>query len=201
MAKAKSNPEGSLPDPPEDALTDLICRRVKQLRTERGWSLDELSRACGVSRSMLSQIERGETNPTVAVMFRIARVFGMSLGEMIESNTASSSIQVIRADDQSHLYRSDLDCKIRTLSPLNLEKDVEFYELRLQAHGALRSAPHFEGTREFLAVFKGKVRLKSADDSIELNVGDSAHYRADVPHSIENIGKTEAVLSLVVVYR
>jgi len=60
------------------------------------------------------------------------------------------------------------DVKIRTLSPLNLEKDVEFYEVQLKEGGALRSAAHFEGTREFLTVQKGKVRVESADDSEEL---------------------------------
>ena len=65
----------------------------------------------------------------------------------------------------------------------------------------MRSAPHFESTREFLTVQKGHVRVKSAADSEELAPGDSASYRADVPHAIVNIGKTEAVMFLVDIYR
>ncbi len=187
--------------PNEDAISSHLCRRVKQLRMERGWSLDSLSQACGVSRSMLSQIERNETNPTLAVMFRIAQAFGMSLGQLVETPGATSNVDVIRANDRAFHYRSDKDCQIRTLSPLHLEKDVEFYEVTLQPGGALRSSPHYEGTREFLTVQKGRVRVESADDVEELELGDSASYRADVRHAIVNVGKTEAVVFLVDIYR
>lgn len=184
-----------------DPISNHLCQRVRVLRKERGWSLDSLAQASGVSRSMLSQIERGQANPTLAVAFRIARAFGLTLADLVEAPAAASAIQIIRADDKAHTYRSDSQCQIRTLSPLNLEKDVEFYELRLRAGGELRSAPHFEGTREFLAVEKGRVRVESGKDFAELLEGDSATYRADVPHAIINAGKHEAVVFLVDIYR
>lgn len=183
-----------------EALSQHLGRRVKQLRTERHWSLEELASASGVSRSMLSQIEREQANPTLAVTVRIGNGFGMSLGELLQIPTASTSVSVIRAQDRAYHYRSDKHVRIRTLSPLNLEKDVEFYEVELQAGSALRSAPHFAGTREFLTVQKGQIRVESADDSETLNVGDSANYRADVPHAIVNVGKGEAIVFLVDIY-
>jgi len=186
---------------PADPVGAHLCKRLKQLRAERGWSLDALASASGVSRSMLSQIERAKANPTLAVAFRIAGAFGMSLGELVESPDATSSVSVIRVNDRAYHYRSDRDCEIRTLSPLNLEKDVEFYEVRLKPGGSLRSAPHYQGTREFLTVQKGRVRIESANDSDELDVGDSASYRADVPHAIVNLGKSDAVVFLVDIYR
>ena len=73
--------------------------------------------------------------------------------------------------------------------------------MSLQPGGALRSAPHFQGTREFLTVQKGQVRVESAADQETLNPGDSANYRADVAHAIVNTGKGEAVLFLVDIYR
>jgi transcriptional regulator with XRE-family HTH domain len=184
-----------------DAINRHLGARVKQLRKERGWSLDALAQASGVSRSMLSDIEREQANPTLAVTLRIAQAFGMTLGDLIEMPSASSAVTVIRANDHAYDYRSDKSSRIRTLSPLNLEKDVEFYEVALQPGGALRSAAHFAGTREFLAVQKGQVRVESAGDSEVLHPGDSASYRADVPHAIVNVGKGEAVLFLVDIYR
>jgi len=174
---------------------------VKQLRKARGWSLDALARASGVSRSMLSQVEREEANPTLAVTLRIAQAFGMNLGELLELPGASTSVNVIRGSDRAYHYRSDRACRIRTLSPLNLEKDVEFYEVHLQPDGALRSAPHFEGTREFLTVQQGQVRVESGGDAEVLHPGDSATYRADVPHAIVNTGPGEALVFLVDIYR
>lgn len=184
-----------------DAINRHLGARVKQLRTERGWSLEALAAASGVSRSMLSQIEREQANPTLAVTLRIARAFGMALGDLLQMPSATSNVSVIRAEDRAYHYRSDKDCRIRTLSPLNLEKDVEFYEVELQPGGALRSSAHFEGTREFLTVQKGRIRVESGGDADELNPGDSASYRADVPHAIINAGKGEAVIFLVDIYR
>src|SRR6516225_486035 len=194
-------PKNTSPAEPADAISRHLGGRVKNLRSTRGWSLEALANASGVSRSMLSQIEREQANPTLAVTLRIARAFGLTLGELLELPGAASAVTVIRADDHAYHYRSDKDCRIRTLSPLNLEKDVEFYEVRLQAGGALRSSPHFEGTREFLTAQKGRIRVESAADAEELNPGDSASYRADVPHAIINAGKTEAVVFLIVIYR
>ncbi len=188
-------------DEPEDPISGQISQRVKHLRQQRTWSLEQLATASGVSRSMLSQIERNQANPTLAVTCKIAQAFGMSLAEFVEIPAASSSIHVIRSDDREHLYRSDEFVEIRTLSPLNLEKDVEFYQVRLKPGGVLRSAPHFQGTREFLTVEQGRVRIQSANDSAELNKGDSTTYRADVSHAIENIGKAEATVFLVVIYQ
>jgi transcriptional regulator with XRE-family HTH domain len=184
-----------------DLLSRHLGRKVKALRAERGWSLEDLAKASGVSRSMLSEIEREQANPTLGVAFRIARSFGLTLGDLVEAPLATSAVHVIRAEDKVHHYRSDKDCRIRTLSPLNLEKDVEFYEVQLQPGGALRSAAHFEGTREFLTVEKGRVRVESGSESEVLEKGDSASYRADIPHAICNVGRTEAVMFLVDIYR
>ncbi len=197
--KPKASPP--LESSPE-AINENLGKRVKKLRGDRGWSLEELATASGVSRSMLSEIEREKANPTLTVTFRIARAFGLTLQELIESAEASASkIQVIRASDRAQVYRSDKQCEIRTLSPINLEKDVEFYEMTLRPGGTLRSQPHFEGTREFLTVEEGSVRIESDQNSEELAKGDSGTYRADVPHAIVNTGKGDALVFLVVIYR
>ena len=199
--KTPLKPAASLAMSPE-AIGEFVGRRVKKLRTDHGWSLEELATASGVSRSMLSEIEREKANPTLTVTVRIARAFGMTLQDLIGSAEASvSNIQVIRTDDRAQVYRSDKQCEIRTLSPLNLEKDVEFYQLTLKPGGILRSQPHFEGTREFLAVEEGGVRIESDQDHDDLVKGDSATYRADVPHAIVNTGKSDAMVFLVVIYR
>lgn len=183
-----------------DAIGEALCRRVRELRKRKGWTLEELSAACGVSRSMLSEIERGNANPTLAVTCRISQAFGMSLGELVEMPTATPRVEVIRADDRTYHYRSDRSCRIRTLSPLHLEKSVEYYELVLRSGAALRSAAHFAGARELLTVQVGSVAVTSGSDTAELRKGDSAHYPADVPHCIQNMGGEEAVCFLVVTY-
>lgn len=184
-----------------DSISRQLCQRVRALRAERGWSLEVLSQACGVSRSMLSEIERERANPTLAVAVRIARAFDLSLGELVEPDRPADEIVVIRAGDPDSVFRDEAGVRIRTLSPLHLEKDVEFYEIVLQSGAELSSAPHFQGTREFLTVEKGKLRVESGGSSIVLGRGDSGSYRADVVHCISNPGKGEAVAFLVDIYK
>jgi transcriptional regulator with XRE-family HTH domain len=197
-ATKKSSPvELSTTDP----INRHIGQRLRALRNGRGLSLEALSAASGVSRSMLSQIEREQANPTLAITLRIGQAFGMSIGEFVGEPGASSSVVVIRGEDRAYHYRSDSQCRIRTLSPLNLEKDVEFYEVRLAPQGALRSGAHFSGTREFVTVVTGQIEVQSGDDVERLAPGDSATYRADVAHALINVGATEAVAHLVDIFR
>lgn len=183
-----------------EPLHQQVCIRVKNLRKAKGWTLEQLSSLSGVSRSMLSQIERGAANPTLGVAYRIAQAFNLTLGDLVDVGPVAAAIDVVRNGDRSAIFREDGACLIRTLSPLRLEKDVEFYELTLRPGATLESAPHFVGTREFVTVSKGEVRLVSGGETTNLSPGDSAHYPADVPHRIENLSKSDAVLFLVDIY-
>src|SRR5690606_26759101 len=142
-----------------DDISQHLCDRVRELRRQRGWTLEQLSTACGVSRSMLSQIERNQANPTLGVAFRIAQAFGMNLGQLVDVPDATPRIDVVRKTDRTYHYRSSDNVRIRTLSPPHLEKDVEFYELTLRPGAALVSEPHFEGVREVLTVERGTVEI------------------------------------------
>ena len=120
-----------------EATSRLLGARVSQLRQQQGMTLEQLASASGVSRSMLSQIERGGANPTLAVTQRIAQTFGISIGELVDDPNASSPIDVVRGDDPATLFRADGECELRTLSPLHQEKNIEFYAIRLQPGAAL----------------------------------------------------------------
>jgi len=182
---------------PGRALGAHFAERVRELRNQRGWSLERFSRLCGVSRSMLSQIERGDTNPTVGVALAIATALGVTLDELVAPPQEQRTLDVIRADDPHYVYRSDETCRIRTLSPLTADRTLEFYEVTLQPGGELRSAAHFAGTRENLSVQRGRVRVEAGTLSAELRGGDSIAYPADVPHAIVNTGRTPAVVYLI----
>ena len=188
------------PSPACDASSRLLGDRVRRLRQGKGWTLEQLATETEVSRSMLSQIERGQANPTLVVAGRIARGLGITLSELAEEPASGAVIDVIRGDDPTYLFRSDEQCSVRTLSPLNLEKAVEFYELRLPADGVLRSAPHYQGTREYLHLHHGQVAIVSGQDTCELHKGDTAHYRADVDHVIKNTGRGDVLAYMVVTY-
>ena len=197
-----SNPRtNGSPESSADSATQRLCQRVRSLRLANGLTLEQLAERTGVSRSMLSQIERQQVNPTFHVAYRIAQAFGISLGELVDVDADSPQIEVVHGHDAKYLFRDDEQHRLRTLYPMHLEQDVEFYELQLRPGGALRSSAHIQGTREFLTIHKGKVKLTVGDDSVTLSTGDSARYPADVDHSIENTGKRDAVGFLVAIYR
>lgn len=187
--------------PPEgmDPTTAALCQRVRELRRQQGWTLEQLAASCRVSRSMLSQIERGQANPTLAVANRIAGAFGMSLGQFIDAPPAGG-ITLIRANDPAYLFRDDADCRIHTLSPLDLEKQVEFYAISIAPGKALRSAPHYRGAQEIFTCHRGQATIRSGEQITALGPGDAAHYRADLEHAIENTGRQPLVGYLVVTY-
>jgi transcriptional regulator with XRE-family HTH domain len=187
--------------PDTDPTSALLCERVTELRQKNNFTLEQLAAASGVSRSMLSQIERGQANPTLAVTFRIAQAFGMSIGELVDDPARGAVIEVVHGKDPGNQFRADEECEIRTLSPLHMEKNTEFYELRLKAGAKLASTPHFDGTRELLTVAQGAAEISAAETRCVLTTGDSAHYRADVPHEIANPGAETLVAYLVVTYK
>lgn len=185
----------------DTSTSQILGERVTELRHRHGLTLDQLAAASGVSRSMLSQIERGQANPTLAVTQRIAQAFGMSIGELVDDPAATVTIEKVHGDDPGHVFRSDRDCVIRTLSPLHMEKNVEFYEVILQPGAHLDSAAHFDGTRELLTIAQGEAEIVSGESGCTLAAGDSAHYRADRPHRIRNAGAQPVIGYLVVTYR
>ncbi len=195
-----SNSGGITGVPDIEPLNRYVCARIKALRRKNGWTLEQLASSSGVSRSMLSQVERGAANPTLAVTFRIARAFEVSLADLVEGAMSRPKLEVIRASDKTAIFRDDEKCKIRTLSPLNLEKDVEFYEVQLRPGQRLDSAAHFSGTREFLTVLQGTICVVSGEERATLKKGDSVQYLADVNHSIENQGRSNAIFFLVDIY-
>ena len=184
-----------------DPSCQLLCERVLALRQQHNYTLDQLATASGVSRSMLSQIERGNANPTLAVTRRIAQAFGLSIGELVDDPNSATPIDIVHGEDAANLFRADDECQIRTLSPLHMEKSVEFYELLLQPGAELASAAHFDGTRELFTVASGCARIVSGDTASDLKSGDSAHYRADTAHAIVNAGTTKLRGYLVVMYK
>jgi transcriptional regulator with XRE-family HTH domain len=178
-----------------------IGRNVNAHRKRLGLSLDQLSRACGVSKAMLSQIEQQKANPTVAVLMKIAMAMNLQLTDVVDAAPAADILQVISRDDPKALYRSTGGVTVRTLSPLSLEKDIEFYQVTIDAGKAMESEPHFKGTEEFLTVHGGHVELTVAGRQLLMRAGDSAHYRSDVLHRIASTGRGRAVCYLVVKYR
>jgi transcriptional regulator with XRE-family HTH domain len=182
--------------PPEVGAT------LQRLRLARGLTLEDLSRIAGVSKSMLSQIEREKANPTIAITWRLANALGVQIGELLSSETrAVDLIRVVDAHEIPTLPGSHAGYSLRILGPMDLAGKYEWYELTLQPGGELASQAHDPGTNEHLTVITGTVELEVGAEKRKIKHGATARYAADQNHVIRNAGKTEAKALLVVVHR
>ena len=184
------------PTPPEVGAT------LQKMRLARGLTLEDLSRAAGVSKSMLSQIEREKANPTIAVAWRLANALGVSIGELLASETRQvESIRVLEAHELPTLPGDHAGYVLRILGPMELAGEFEWYELTLAPNGVLASTPHDPGASEHLTLLQGTMEIEVDGEKKRLKTGATARYQADRNHAIRNTGKTEAKALLVVIHR
>jgi len=180
-----------------------IGEHIQRLRNERNMTLDDLSHAAGVSKSMLSEIERDKVNPTIALAWRLTNALGVSLDQLFITHAATETIRIAGPHDTPILDGHDAKYQLRVWGPIELAGQFEWYELTLQAGGALVSNAHEPGTCEHLTVLQGSLEITVEGHVKKLQVGATARYRADVSHTIRNISKREkeGKALLVVIYR
>ena len=180
-----------------------VGARLQVLRQSHKLTLDELSRRAGVSKSMLSQIERNQANPTVAVVWRLANALAVDLAELLSEEPARADTPAITlvADHATPVIRStDGKCELRILGPIELAGRLEWYKLSIESGGVLASEAHERGAREHLTVLSGQVLVKAAGAQQKVVHGETARYQVDVHHALSNPGKTAATALLVVEY-
>lgn len=183
-------------DTSADQILSRLPARLKEARQRQGLSLDAVARLSGVSRSMVSQIERGESSPTVATLWNLTRALQVDFAGLLDASDPPV-IQVITAAQAPRIAGHGKGCQITILSPPEQVGQIELYDIRFDAGGALESAAHGPGTREHLTVLAGSVELRAGTDTRVLDTDDTAHYRADEPHRIAASGGPARVYLIV----
>jgi transcriptional regulator with XRE-family HTH domain len=190
--------EIAAPGAPAD-LAPTVGKNLKRLRNKRGLSLEKLSKASGVSRAMLGQVELGQSAPTINVLWKIARALGVPFSALLTS-TGSTGTLVLKQTESKQLTSHDGKFRSRALFPIDAPRRTEFYELRLAPTGVENAHPHPPGTSENLIVTQGTVEIEAGGEQHQLNKGDAIVFEADKPHVYRNKGNTEAVMYLVMTY-
>jgi transcriptional regulator with XRE-family HTH domain len=175
------------------AAVITVGPRVRALREAMSLSLRDLADRSGVSAPMLSQVERGETSPTLAVAARIAGGLDLSLSQLLRLDEAGS-VSVVRAADRGHRY------EILTPPLPGQRSELSRHTLAPGAATGGEGDPpmHEPGARETALVERGPVVLVVDGERHELATGDTVTFDADLSHHFENPTKEEAVLLAVV---
>ncbi len=199
-------PRSKVPDHEKVTASEALelKRRVggnlELLRRQRGLSLERLAAQSGVSRAMLGQIEAGESAPTIAVLWKIARGLGVRFADLL-GDEPEQAVVVLPQSAAKVLRSHDGRFESRALFPFDRERRAEFYELRLSVGCVEMAEPHAEGTYENLVVQQGCLALTIGDrEPIHLAPGDAVYFRADVPHVYVNPGSEETRAYLVMTY-
>jgi XRE family transcriptional regulator, regulator of sulfur utilization len=188
--------------PPNPNAPPEVGATLQKLRLKRGLTLEDLSRTAGVSKSMLSQIEREKANPTIAVAWRLANALGIGIDELLASSPKEvDAIRLLEPHETPTLPGAHAGYVLRILGPMELAGKFEWYELTLAPEGALVSNPHDPGTVEHLTVLHGVIEVEVDGAKKKLKTGGTARYQADKNHAIRNAGKAEAKALLVVIHR
>jgi transcriptional regulator with XRE-family HTH domain len=187
----------------EQILTspEVLGARVRALREAMDLSLRELAERCGVSAPMLSQVERGETSPTLQVATRIAAGLELRLSQLLRLDE-DGAVTVVRRAQRRKGPSSVKGHGCEILSPPLPGQRAELSRHTL-APGAATGGPddppvHEPGSRETAVVESGKVILACDGRRFELSAGDCVTFDADLSHHFENPGNQDAVLLAVV---
>lgn len=179
-----------------------LGQALQSLRKNKNLTLDKLAQSSGISKSMLSQIERGQTNPTFATLWSLTNALGVEISEVLEQSESAHDTPILIEKLEAHftptIQSPDGKCTLKILSPVSTVANLEWYEMRIQAEGCLQSGAHTSGTIEHLTVLSGALHVSSADMNITLKEGETARYRADYPHTISNKESEESLALLVV---
>jgi len=176
-----------------DAILSLLPNRLKEARRAKGLSLDAVAKLSGVSRSMVSQIERGESSPTISTLWNLTKALQVDFAGLLEDDQ-DSRVEVLRSGDVPAIDNHGTGCSIRILSPPEEAGRHEVYDLQFSQNGVLDSLPHAQGAREHLTVVEGRLSVTSGEAVEQLSMGDTARYAADVAHKICADGPARAFL-------
>jgi transcriptional regulator with XRE-family HTH domain len=171
---------------------DRLGVRLRAERLSRGFSLEALASASGVSRSMISDVERGAKIPTVLVLARLATALGATVSRLLGEDQPDRVISLPWSAQPT--ITDATGWQRRVLSP-NLPY-VEFEFIRTVVPGGVvigEFAPHAAGSREYVAVETGSLTVTLDGSAHELSTGDALYYAGDCVHAFANPGSTECV--------
>lgn len=179
--------------------SDVLAVNLKNIRLERGLSLGQLAVLSGISKVMLSQIEKGETNPTINTIWKIAGGLKVSYTRLLEKNETEAVI--IRKspclDYPSEFVNHRAFCYYTTTPT----RDFELFTIELDAHSAFETVGHCEKSEEYVLVTRGELILDLGGKEYTLQEGDAIHFDGAVHHSYINRQHLQTTFIEVIYYR
>lgn len=179
-------------------LNNIIAGNLNRLRTERQLSLGKLSEICGVSKVMLGQIERGESNPTINTIWKIATGLKVPYTHLIDEPIESDIC--IPKEDAKEQVALDGKYRIYCYFTSHVNRNFELFTVELDADNTYESHSHGEKTQEYIIVYNGQLSLDVNGTKHILNVGDSIVFDSSKPHCYSNLSDQMVKMTIINYY-
>ena len=167
-----------------DRLNILVSENIKRIRQEKNLSLGDLAKLSDVSKSMLAQIERGEGNPTLSTLRKIAHGMQVSFNTLIAQPKLPYKVTKL-AEIEPIL---DMNGGLKNYSLFSdIENNFSVYQIEVGKKISWISEAHLHGTAEFVIVIQGTLEIKLEEKTFILKKGENLWFKADVPHSYCNL--------------
>ena len=186
------NTDGAVPG------SEHLGKTIQRLRKAYKMSLGDLSEQSGVAKSIISQIERAETNPTIGTVWRLTRALDTTVDEVLKTDTQPNFLEQQTRGGIPVLTSEDGLCTLRIIGSLDLVDLFQWYDFEAEPGGVLESEPHGPGSVEHLSVLAGDLEVSVDGEVRTVKTGQTLRYRGDRPHMIRNPGSTPAHATMVV---
>lgn len=182
---------------PASDPAEKLGKTIRRLRSAYNYSLGDLSEQSGVAKSIISQIEKNETNPTLGTLYKLARALNSPIEEMLRGDEAPALVEKLGPSGTPLLMSDDGRCRLRIVGWIRTIELVQWYTFEAEVGGVLESEPHPAGSVENLTVLSGTITITVGDEQFLVLPGETARYRADRPHRIANTGAGTASALMV----
>ena len=183
------------------ALSGQLGATVLRLRKAYNLSLSELSQQSGVAKSIISQIERNETNPTLATIWRLAHALDASIEGLLQSAQDAPFLEKTARADTPMLVSDDGKCRLAIIGWIKTVEWLQAYEFYAEPGGVLESEARQRGSVESLSLREGELCVEVAGVKETVKAGETLRYRCDRPHVIRNSGTTPAQATMVCILK
>lgn len=181
-----------------DHIPIKVGKNLKSIRKSRDLSLDKLAELTGVSKAMLAQVERGDSNPTISLLWKIANGLRISVTTLIAEETPE--VTLIRFADLEPITEDEGGYKAYPLFPFDAKTHFEVYTVTVDPGCSQQSEPHQEGVEEFVIVTHGALDLHIGDEVYAVEQGDAVRFNADQGHIYVNRTDRPAWLQVIIRY-
>ncbi len=183
------------------AVSSQLGKTVQRMRKAFNLSLSELSEQSGVAKSIISQIERNETNPTLTTIWRLAQALDVPIERVLQAADDDPFIEKTSRGDTPILVSDDGRCRLAIIGWIKTVDWLQWYDVQADPGGRLDSEAHQRGSIECLSVTEGELTVEVAGAVECARAGETLRYRCDRPHAIINRGEGAARATMVCILR